>query len=208
MNHQDTSSIQKGNAYDKYASKNPIERRLMSGFFRSLDELTPRAAPESILEVGVGEGEVAARLAARWPSVRIVGIDLPDSTLASHWHEAPLNGAFADIARLPFPDSSFDLVLAIEVLEHVPDPPAALRELARVARRDVVVSVPREPIWRIANMGRGKYLRELGNTPGHINHWSKGAFVSVVADELAVRQVRAPFPWTMVAAEVRPVDAS
>jgi len=85
---------------------------------------------------------------------------------------------------------------------------AALRELARVARRDVVVSVPREPIWRIANMGRGKYLRELGNTPGHINHWSKGAFVSVVADELAVRQVRAPFPWTMVAAEVRPVDAS
>jgi SAM-dependent methyltransferase len=203
LTHDDTTSIQKGNAYDKYATKNPIERRLMAGFFKSLDELTPSAAPTTILEVGVGEGEVAARLAARWPAARIVGIDLPDSTLASHWRDAPLAGAFADIARLPFPDSSFDLVLAIEVLEHVPDPPAALRELARVARRDVVLSVPREPIWRIANMGRGKYLTDLGNTPGHINHWSKRAFVSTVAGELAVRRVRAPFPWTMVAAELR-----
>jgi SAM-dependent methyltransferase len=207
LTQDDTASIQKGNAYDKYASKNPIERRLMAGFFRSLDELTPGIEPTTILEVGVGEGEVASRLAARWPSACIVGIDLPDDALASHWRDAPLAGAFADIARLPFPDSSFDLVLAIEVLEHVPDPPAALRELARVARRDVVISVPREPIWRLANMGRGKYLSEFGNTPGHINHWSKRAFVSMVSSELAVREVRVPFPWTMVAAELQ-LDSS
>jgi hypothetical protein len=30
--------------------------------------------------------------------------------------------------------------------------------------------VPREPIWRIGNMARGRYLGDLGNTPGHIQH--------------------------------------
>ena len=60
----------------------------------------------------------------------------------------------------------------------MPDPEATLAEMARVARRHLLVSVPREPLWRGLNMARGAYLRDLGNTPGHVNHWSKRAFVS------------------------------
>jgi hypothetical protein len=66
-----------------------------------------------------------------------------------------------------------------------------------------VLSVPREPVWRAANMARGAYLRALGNTPGHVNHWSKRGFVEMVGTTFAVREVRSPFPWTMVAATVR-----
>lgn len=193
-----------GNTYDKYASKNPIERRLMSGFFAALDALVPTASPAAVLEVGVGEGEVSSRLAQRWPAAHHIGVDLPDPELAVHWPGAGFSGAFADIARLPFPDRSFDLVLAIEVLEHVPDPPAALAEIARVARGDIIVSVPREPIWRAANLARGKYLGAIGNTPGHINHWSRKSFTAFVGQRFDVRQTRSPFPWTMVAASVRP----
>jgi len=91
------------------------------------------------LEVGVGEGEVAGRVRDRYPSARFVGIDLPDPALAAHWAEQGMNGAFADIVRLPFPDATFDLVLAIEVLEHVPDPEASLRELSRLATNRLVV---------------------------------------------------------------------
>jgi ubiquinone/menaquinone biosynthesis C-methylase UbiE len=192
-----------GNTYDKYASSNPIERRLMSGFFRALDAALPAEAPGSILEVGVGEGEVGARVRARYPRARFVGIDLPDEDLAAHWGKQGLSGAFADIARLPFPDGAFDLVLGIEVLEHVPDPLAALEEVSRLATGHLVVSVPREPIWRIANMARGKYLGDLGNTPGHVNHWSKRAFAELVGTRFTVREVATPFPWTMVAATVR-----
>lgn len=195
-----STDVPTGNTYDKYASTNPIERRLMAGFFDALDDSLPSAAPASILEVGVGEGEVAARVRARYPAARFVAIDLPDPALAAAWAEESLAGAFADISRLPFPDEAFDLVLGIEVLEHVPDPPAALRELRRVASRDLVLSVPREPIWRAANLARGKYLGALGNTPGHLNHWSKRGFRRFVDTQVRVTSVRAPLPWTMVAA--------
>ena len=198
-----TTDVPIGNTYDKYTSSNPVERRLMAGFFEALDQALPARPPRSILEVGVGEAEVARRVRDRFPDARFVGIDLPDEELAGHWAAQGLPGVFADIAMLPFPAASFDLVLGIEVLEHVPDPSAALRELSRLATGDVVLSVPREPIWRIANMARGKYLGELGNTPGHINHWGKRGFADLIADRFSVRQVASPFPWTMVAATAR-----
>lgn len=198
-----TTLVPTGNTYDKYASTNPVERRLMAGFFAALDACLPVRAPAAVLEVGVGEGEVTARVRERYPSVTATGVDLPDPTLAAEWGERGIVGLFGDIAGLPFPASSFDLVLAIEVLEHVPDPAAGLAELARVSRGDLVLSVPREPVWRAANMARGKYLGALGNTPGHVQHWSRRSFARFVASQVDVVTVRAPFPWTMVAARVR-----
>lgn len=198
-----TTVIPTGNTYDKYASTNPIERRLMAGFFAALDAALPADPPATVLEVGVGEGEVSARVRKRWPDATVVGADLPDDDLAGSWRLRGMTGLFADIARMPFPAKAFDLVLAIEVLEHVPDPDAALAELARLARGHLVLSVPREPIWRVANMARGRYLGALGNTPGHIQHWSRRGFVAQVGAHVDVVTVRTPFPWTMIGARAR-----
>jgi hypothetical protein len=63
--------------------------------------------------------------------------------------------------------------------------------------------VPREPVWRMTNMARGAYLRDLGNTPGHLNHWSKRSFVSLLSRYGTVEHVRSPFPWTMLLVSVR-----
>lgn len=194
------AGVPTGNTYDKYASANVVERRLMAGFFKALDAALPAEPPRTILEVGLGEGEVSARVRARYPAARLVGIDLPDAELAASWRERSLAGAFADITRLPFADETFDLVLGIEVLEHVPEPAAALAEVHRVARDRVVLSVPREPVWRAANLARGKYVSDLGNTPGHVQHWSKRGFARTVGERFAVLEVQAPFPWTMVTA--------
>jgi ubiquinone/menaquinone biosynthesis C-methylase UbiE len=199
----EAGAVPTGNTYDKYASTNPIERRLMAAFLARLQGSLPARAPSRILEVGVGEGEVAGRVAERYPEAFVAGIDLPDPTLADQWTSKSLPAAFGDVAALPFPDRSFDLVLAIEVLEHVAWPEAALREIVRVATGDVVLSVPREPLWRLANVARGKYLSAYGNTPGHIQHWSRRAFVGLVARHLDITAVHSPTPWTMVAARVR-----
>lgn len=192
-----------GNTFDKYGSGNPIVRRLMTGFFRSLEQALPERTPASVIEVGVGEGEVAERLRSRWGSATIVGLDLPDSDLAAHWSARSIPACFGDALRLPFRTASADLVMAIEVLEHVWDPEAALAEISRVSRDRVVLSVPNEPIWRVANLARGKYVTSLGNTPGHVQHWSTNRFVDLVSRRFDIVSVQRPFPWTVVGARVR-----
>ncbi|MEZ5383510.1 MAG: class I SAM-dependent methyltransferase [Microthrixaceae bacterium] len=188
-----------GNTYDKYGTSNPIARRMMAGFFSALDELLGHEAPKRVLEIGAGEGEVADVVRERWPDAGYVAGDLWDPELLGHWGPRNLTGAAMDATHLPFPDDSFDLVLAIEVLEHVTDPPAVLAELARVGSGRGVVSVPREPLWRALNMARGSYLGAFGNTPGHINHWGAKAFRELVQEHLAVTGEQRPVPWTMLA---------
>lgn len=196
-----------GNTYDKYGSTNPIERRMMGGFFSALDRYLDRSAhqtaPTRIFEIGIGEGVVTSRVIERFDGVPVIGLDLPDEELAAQWQSRDLSCVFGDASSLPFPDGAFDLVLAIEVFEHLPDPDAAMAELARVCSGSLIASVPFEPIWRIGNMARGRYLREFGNTPGHINHWTHRGFRQLVASHFEVVDRSTPLPWTMVLANVR-----
>jgi 2-polyprenyl-3-methyl-5-hydroxy-6-metoxy-1,4-benzoquinol methylase len=199
------TEVPTGNTFDKYGSNNPVVKRLMSGFHETLDELWGRAAPSSALDVGCGEGILTVQWAERLGQGRVVGIDLDDPKLRAEWakRERPnLEFRAEEATRLSFADGEFDLAAAIEVLEHVPEPEATLAEMARVARSHLLVSVPREPLWRGLNMARGAYLRELGNTPGHVNHWSKRGFVSLLSRYGAVEEARSPFPWTMLLVRV------
>ena len=194
------AAVPTGNLYDKYGSANPLVRRLMGGFRAALDELWELAAPESVLDVGCGEGVLTREWAERLGTGRVVGVDLDDPRLRAEWEAGArpnLEYRAAEAHALPFADGAFDLVAGIEVLEHVPDPDAALREMARVARRRLLVSVPREPIWRLLNVARGAYLSHLGNTPGHLNHWSKVGFHSLLTRHGTVLEVRTPLPWTL-----------
>ncbi len=193
-----------GNTYDKYGSTNPVVRRLMAGFEATLDELFARAAPRSLLDVGCGEGVLTERWARRIDGP-VVGIDLDDPGLHAEWakRSAPnLEYRVMKAERLPFADGEFDVATAIEVLEHVPDPAHTVAEMARVAQRHLLVSVPREPLWRALNVARGAYVKDLGNTPGHLNHWSKRSFVELLSRHGEVVEARSPFPWTMLLVRV------
>ncbi len=190
-----------GNTYDKYGSANPVVRRLMAGFERDLDELLELAAPRSLLDVGCGEGVLVHRWAQRLPDCRLVGVDLREESIQAGWEQrqAPnLEYRVAEDQDLPFAANEFELASAIEVLEHVPDPEHTLAEMARCAERALLVSVPREPLWRMLNIARGAYWPALGNTPGHLNHWSRRSFVRLLACHGEVVELRSPFPWTML----------
>jgi 2-polyprenyl-3-methyl-5-hydroxy-6-metoxy-1,4-benzoquinol methylase len=202
---RDAEGTVTGNTYDKYGSTNPVVRRLMAGFERSLDELIGRAAPASVLDVGCGEGVLVQKWALRFPQARLVGLDLEAPDIQAGWaqHEAPnLEYRINKAENLPFADREFDVASAIEVLEHVPDPEHTVAEMARVAGGHLIVSVPREPLWRGLNMARGAYLKDLGNTPGHLNHWSKRGFVELLSRHGEVVEARSPFPWTMLLVKV------
>jgi 2-polyprenyl-3-methyl-5-hydroxy-6-metoxy-1,4-benzoquinol methylase len=190
-----------GNTYDKYGSSNPVVRRLMEGFERDLDELLELASPSSLLDVGCGEGVLVHRWATRLRDARVVGIDLEEDSIQAGWAErrAPnLEYRVMEATSLPFAADEFELASAIEVLEHLPDPQHTVSEMARCARRHLLVSVPREPLWRMLNLARGAYWSALGNTPGHLNHWSRRSFVELLSRHGEVVEVRSPFPWTML----------
>jgi 2-polyprenyl-3-methyl-5-hydroxy-6-metoxy-1,4-benzoquinol methylase len=201
---RDAEGTVTGNTYDKYGSNNPVVKRLMAGFERTLAELFRQAGPRSLLDVGCGEGVLTQQWAQRLAG-RVVGIDLEDPVIQAEWekHRAPnLEYRVMKAENLPFADDEFDMACAIEVLEHVPDPEHTVAEMARVASSSLLVSVPREPLWRGLNMARGAYLRDLGNTPGHVNHWSKRAFVELLSRHGEVVEARSPFPWTMLLVRV------
>jgi ubiquinone/menaquinone biosynthesis C-methylase UbiE len=195
-----------GNHFDKYRSTNPIHRVLVGGFLRAARDLVRRCAPTRVLEVGCGAGDLAARLfwASGYPPVDYTGIDISPNEITRAQAQYPA-GKFhvASAAELPFPDRSFDLVIACEVLEHLDRPTDCLREVARVCETHVLVSVPWEPVWRVLNVVRGKYWRHLGNTPGHVQHFSRRACRRLVAERFDLVAERRPFPWTMVLARVR-----
>jgi 2-polyprenyl-3-methyl-5-hydroxy-6-metoxy-1,4-benzoquinol methylase len=194
-----------GNTYDKYGSSNPVVRRLMANFEATLAQLLDQAAAKSILDVGCGEGVLTYQWAQDPRVARIVGIDLDDPQLHEAWktrQHPSLEYKIMKAENLPFADGEFEMSTAIEVLEHVPDPEHTVAEMARCASKYLLVSVPREPLWRGLNLARGAYVKDLGNTPGHVNHWSKRGFVSLLGRYGTVVEARSPFPWTMLLVRV------
>ncbi len=193
-----------GNHYDKYGTKNPIARALMKGFLGAVSGLYRQVAPRTVLEVGCGEGMLAHHLVteAHRPE-RFEACDLSLDRRATGL-DPLIVFREASIYELPYEAGEFDLVVCCEVLEHLSDPARGLAEVLRVSKRPVLLSTPREPIWRAMNMARGKYLAELGNTPGHVQHWGRRGLISLVSAQAQVVACRTPLPWTVLLAEKRP----
>jgi SAM-dependent methyltransferase len=181
----------------KYLNPNPVQRWLLRRFYRRIVELVRTTNARQILDVGCGEGFTMRELREGGVEAAMVGVDYGPDALA--WSQAkgvaqsPLN--VADAHHLPFPDNSFDLVLCLEVLEHLPDSTVGLCELLRVARDCVVVSVPHEPFFRGANFLRGKHLRALGNDPEHLHTYSGRAFRRLAVAQAQVVWHGYSFPW-------------
>jgi ubiquinone/menaquinone biosynthesis C-methylase UbiE len=201
----ETVGVVIGNHTAKYTARNPAIRLLTQRWVANLDQAFTHLTQDDVagggaveaLEVGCGEGVIADKLHRRFGSV--VALDLADAGLRADWRHYPgPRFLHASAQALPFADDRFDVVVAAEVLEHLPDPDQGLAEMARVGRRHLVLSVPREPIFRSCNLVTGRYVRALGNTPGHLNHWSKRGFVDFVSQVAQVREVTSPFPWTCI----------
>lgn len=191
-----------GNNYDKYNSRNPIVQQLMRGFEQSLAALVAQVRPKEIHEVGCGEGYWTLRwraqgIEARGSDFSTVAIDIARNNAADRRLQ-PEMFSVGNIYHLQSPRDRAELVVCCEVLEHLDDPEEALRVLQRVADPWLILSVPREPLWSAMNMARGRYWRDLGNTPGHVQRWSSRAFVKLVSRYFDVVTMRTPVPWTML----------
>jgi ubiquinone/menaquinone biosynthesis C-methylase UbiE len=193
--------------YRKHTAVNPIQRALIARFHRRLIAEIATLAPATFLDAGCGEGFVARQVIRAVPGIALTGCDVSEAALAIAARANP-EATFVpgSVISLPFPDKSFDVVGCFEVLEHLPGdlPRRALAELSRVARRSVVLSVPREPVFSLANAARGKNwdVRPVGSDPDHKQFWSRAAFGRWVGEQLRVRTLAGSMPWTICVADV------
>lgn len=191
--------------YQKHTSGNPLQRRMIERFHQKIGEIVEGLEPDTFLDAGCGEGFVAQMLLERMPSLQVTGFDFNPSSVAMARAKNPtLTFREASIFEIPFGDGEFDVVGCFEVLEHQDDPAGALRELARVAKRAVVLSVPREPYFSLANAARGKNwdVRPRGSDSDHRQLWRRAAFGDFVGQEtgLTVERLTGSFPWTICVA--------
>lgn len=192
----------------KYAEANAIHGRLLDGYFaavRDFIRLIPPTELRIALEVGCGAGYSTERLRGILaPEVQLEASEFLDWQVKVAQQRLPtVSVVQEDVYHLRRADKSLDLIFLLEVLEHLENYQAALQELRRVAKY-IIVGVPHEPWWRILNMARGKYIGSFGNTPGHLNHWSRRGLVNLVKQSgFSVLGVRSPLPWTIVLGQRR-----
>jgi SAM-dependent methyltransferase len=181
----------------KYGSTNPVVRRLLDRWTATIRELVG-PLKGTVVDVGVGEGLCLERIVGAEPPDLLVGVEyrLDKARVASDLPGIPtLDVTVGDAGMLPFPDRAADLVLCIEVLEHLPAVAPAVAELARITGDRCVVSVPWEPWFRLGNMGRGKNVGRLGNDPEHLHAFTPKRLRRTLQQSFTEVRVVPVFPW-------------
>jgi len=194
----------KNNSFDsskhaKYHTKNPVSRYLVGNFYKSISEFLRAIDYNSLIDLGCGEGFLLKSNEEIVKGKVCSAMDLDPEEVK----DARINIPFCDVFEgsiysVPRNDGFAELVICTEVLEHLQDPVNALKEIHRLTSKYAILSVPREPLWRILNMSRGKYWSEWGNTPDHRNHWSTRQFKKFVGEYFEVVDCRQPTPWTIL----------
>jgi SAM-dependent methyltransferase len=202
----------------KYGSTNPLVRSLLDRWTSRLRELLG-PIEGTVVDVGVGEGLCLERLLGpagaagpagtatgdeRHPGhdreLRVVGVEYRLDKAREARRLPVLDVTVGDAGMLPFPDAIAELVLCIEVLEHLPAVEPALAELARISRGRCVVSVPWEPWFRLGNLGRGKNLRRLGNDPEHVRAFTPRRLRRAMGQWFDDVRIVPAFPWLVAEA--------
>ncbi|MCO7223974.1 bifunctional 2-polyprenyl-6-hydroxyphenol methylase/3-demethylubiquinol 3-O-methyltransferase UbiG [Pleionea sp. CnH1-48] len=207
MNEENKQSLNTDIDYiGKYEQSGKIGTWLIDNFYQHIDELIKIAAPLSCLEVGCGEGISTQKIHRSLKSESFFeACELEPRLVESAQRRNPSIQVKQDsVYNLHYEDNQFDLVVCLEVLEHLDDFSKALEELSRVSARWVLTSVPREPLWCFLNLCRLKYVSHLGNTPGHLNHWSTSGFKRLLSRYGKINAARTPIPWSIVLWEVNP----
>lgn len=189
----------------KHESGNPIQRALIDHFHTQAVSLLRRAAPRTLLDLGCGEGFTLDAFVNAGLDIEMTGIDLSSEALGHARARLPERVTLecANATTLADDGRVFDVVVMLEVLEHIESPEQMYDILGRLTNKHLLLSVPWEPFFCALNLMRGKNVRRWGNDPEHVNHWTRMGFRRWVSRHFDIVAAPVVFPWTMVLATRR-----
>ncbi len=189
----------------KHESRNPIQRALIERFHHQAIAMVERAKPRTILELGCGEGYVLEAFLQGGVQAELSGVELSERAvrLARERLGERATIEHRDAGELVANNRHFDMVMMLEVLEHIPEPTQMLDILDDLSSEWLLLSVPWEPFFCALNFMRGKNLARWGNDPEHVNHWGRRAFSRFIGARFEVVAMPQVFPWTMALARKR-----
>lgn len=203
---EDTTIL--GNYYDKYKSANPVERFLLKNYEDTFKKIVASLSVKTVYEVGSGEGVLLKWIGDLGLDVRLYGSDISSIFDYSLFVDSPAKPMLLinDAENIPVGSKTVDLVLACEVLEHLVNPAKCLQEFQRLKAGYYLLTVPNDRLWRMLNILRLKYVKYLGNTPGHRNHWNRRSFCELVSAYLNIQYSLYVHPWIFVLATSKTED--
>jgi len=189
----------------KHESRNPAQRIAIANFHNKAVELINRARPKTILELGCGEGFVLSAVSEAGVTAELTGVDLNERAVKIARERVGHRATIEHRDAREFIDDGrrFDMVMMLEVLEHIPDPDQMLPILDRLSNGWLLLSVPWEPLFRGSNFIAGKNITRLGNDPDHCNHWGRRGFHKFISTHFDIIEMPIVFPWTMALARTR-----
>jgi SAM-dependent methyltransferase len=178
----------------KYENRSPLHRYLLNRFLSSITQAVQSTGRQNIVEIGCADGYVYEFLrdhaGARF---EYAGFDIDLDALQRARKRFP--GIPFERASIYDFKASAELVLCLEVLEHLQEPDNALRHLAALDAEDFIVSVPHEPWFALGNLARGRHIATFGNLPDHVNRWTKARFRRQLSPWFEIVKDYSSFPW-------------
>jgi 2-polyprenyl-3-methyl-5-hydroxy-6-metoxy-1,4-benzoquinol methylase len=196
-----------GNYYDKFSSKNIFVRFVINRYLKTLNECISRKKIDNVLDLGCGEGKIVDIILKKYDIKHLTGIDIDDRLLKDLKNKYPkhLKNKYPKHLKNKYPKHTFkkilldkkfnlnrkyDLVLCLEVLEHIKEYKKVLKNISKIRSNKIIISVPNEPFFRLANISRLKYLKSFGNTPGHINNFSFPKFKKIIQSIFKEKKIK------------------
>ncbi|MDP7247351.1 MAG: class I SAM-dependent methyltransferase [Candidatus Peribacteraceae bacterium] len=183
--------------WDKYMNAGKIQAFFVKRFLVHILDLFGKTNGKSVLDLGCAEGFVINKIKNKYPSVRCEGIDIDEAALSRGRNLHPdLILKTGDLLNTSEINVDTDVVMCLEVLEHLPDTKSALSSLRTLNKNYLILSVPNEPLFRISNFLRLKYILRFGNRPDHVHCWGRRKFSKIIKDAgFEIIDQRYPFPW-------------
>jgi SAM-dependent methyltransferase len=190
--------------FRKYQNRHPFAVKQLAKFYSSLIKTITKVKHGRMLSIGCGECFDLKKIQDH-NNINIeyyYGLDSNYQSLQTAKKLAtnrPLNLVQGDILKSPVIFSKVDLILGLEILEHLSSPDKVLKQISKQFKGYCIFSVPNEPLFRLTRLLLFQQnIRAFGNHPEHLHNWSKHSFARLIRKYFIIEEISTPSLWTII----------